>query len=132
MAAKRTKRSYARSDRMNQQLLEIISSAMISEVRDPRVQHVQITAVQVTQDMSHARVYYVLLQDERRKEAVQSALERLTGFMRGHVASELQIKHVPELVFKYDESIDRGRRMEGLLSEALSGTADQEEAGEEE
>ncbi len=125
--ARHNKRSYARADRINQQLLEVISSAMLSEVRDPRVQHVQITAVDTTPDLSYARVFYVLLQDQRRQEQAQEALEKLSGFMRKHVASELQIKHVPELSFKYDESIERGRRMEDLLQEALHGQADEEE-----
>ncbi len=117
--AKRSKRSYARADRINQQLLEVISAAMLTEVRDPRAREVQITAVEVTQDLSHARVYYVALREDPRQE-LQGVLERLAGFMRRHVAHELQIKHVPDLQFKYDESVERGRRMEELLSSVKS------------
>lgn len=112
---KRVKRSYARADRINQQLLEVISAAMLTEVRDPRAREVQITAVEVTQDLSHARVYYVPLREDPREE-LQGVLEKLAGFMRGHVARQLQIKHIPDLQFKFDESVERGRRMEQILS----------------
>lgn len=113
--ARRTKRSYSRADRINQQLLEVISAAMLTEVRDPRARDVQISAVEVTQDLSHARVYYVMLKEDPRDE-IQGVLERLAGFIRKHVAHQLQIKHVPDLQFKYDESVERGRRMEHILS----------------
>ena len=128
---KRSKRGYARADRLNQQLLEVIGRAMLTEVRDPRARAVQITAVEVTSDLSHARVFFVPLTGDHRPEELSGMLDGLAGFMRHHVATQLQIKHVPQLTFRYDASIERGRRMEGLLDEALAHTSDEAENEEE-
>jgi ribosome-binding factor A len=110
------KRAYQRTDRINQQLLEIISRQLLTEVRDPRVQGVQVTAVEASPDLRHAKVYYVLLDDERvDHEDVAEGLERASGFLRRQLGEQTSMKHIPQLVFHFDESIERGRRMEALF-----------------
>lgn len=110
------RRAYQRTDRVNQQLLEIISKQLLTEVRDPRVQGVQVTAVEASPDLRHAKVYYVFLDDEREDhEDVADGLDRAAGFLRRQVGEQTSMKHVPQLVFHFDESIDRGRRMEALF-----------------
>jgi len=110
------RRAYQRTDRVNQQLLEIISKQLLTEVRDPRVQGVQVTAVEASPDLRHAKVYYVFLDDERDDhEDVADGLDRAAGFLRRQVGEQTSMKHVPQLAFHYDESIDRGRRMEALF-----------------
>ena len=110
------KRAYQRTDRINQQLLEIISKQLLTEVRDPRVQGVLVTAVEASPDLRHAKVYYVLLDDERTDhEAVAQGLEKTSGFLRRQLGEQTSMKHIPQLVFHFDESIERGRRMEALF-----------------
>ena len=128
----KAKRSYARADRINQQLLEILAQSMLREVRDPRVQGVQLTAVEVSSDLSVARVYYIILTGGEPAVEVQRALERVSAFLRRQAAAALQIKHMPNLEFRYDESIERGRRMDALLDAVLpAASQDDEETGDE-
>lgn len=118
------RRDYDRLDRVNQQLLEVISGAMLTEVRDPRVQSVQITAVEASPDLRHAQVYYVLLEGldgETDPRRVADGLERISGFLRSQVGKRTRLKHTPQLEFRYDESIEHGRRIESLLAELPEG-----------
>lgn len=114
------RRSYDRTERVNQQLLEVISRTLLTEVRDPGVQKVQVTAVKVAPDLRHAIVYYVLMTEDAPEDGapkrVQKGLERIAGFMRAQIGDKTNLKHIPELDWRYDESIERGRRMEKLIS----------------
>lgn len=116
-----SKRGFKRSDRVAQQLHEVIASLLLSELDDPRVQQVQLTAVDISPDLSSARVFYVLL-DQRAPDArAQAGLERVEGYIRREIGQRLQLRIVPALTFIYDESIERGRRMDELLSNLDKG-----------
>ena len=110
------KRNFHRADRVGKQILESLSSLLVSEIRDPRAAATQITEVKVTRDVSIATVYYVSMDDEFYDPEMQQALEKAAGFLRRQLAHELQLRHMPQLKFEYDESIGTGRRMEELLS----------------
>lgn len=112
-----------RTDRVGQQIHQVIASLLLFDVEDPRLQNVQITGVEVTGDLRIANVYYVVIDREgpEPEDAVRSALERSTGFMRKKLSDRLRLKHTPELRFEYDESIERGRRIEELLEEVGAG-----------
>lgn len=118
------KRTWKRSDRVGQNMLEVLASLILLEVKDPRVSQVQLTAVDVSPDLSFARVFYVML-DRREADAdVQHGLERSSGFLRRELGVRLSIRHVPELRFVYDASVERGRRIDDLLS-TLTPAADE-------
>ena len=123
-------RGYQRVDRVNQQLLEMISRLVLAEVRDPRVKAAQITAVATSPDLHHARVFYVALEESADREALQEGLDRASGFVRRELGQRLAMRHVPQLQFIYDESIDRGRRIEQLLADV--SIPDRRESEEEE
>lgn len=111
-------RGFKRTDRLNSQLLEVLSQLFIFEVEDPRAKQVQLTAVDVSPDLSVAKVYYVTFGAEESAfdPAVQQTLERLTGFLRRLAGERLELRKLPELRFVYDESIANGRRIEQLLA----------------
>lgn len=109
------KRTSNRPERLAKQILQLVSGILIDDVRDPRVDDVQITDVEVTGDLRHAKVYYVLLDAHERDDDVQAALDGAAGFVRREIGPELRVRHVPDVTFVYDESIERGRRMEQLL-----------------
>lgn len=115
-------------------MLEVLASLILLEVKDPRVSQVQLTAVDVSPDLSFARVYYVMLDRREPDEDVQTGLERSSGFLRRELGVRLAIRHVPELRFVYDESVERGRRIDDLLStlkpSADGGSDDGEEPSE--
>ncbi len=116
---KRKKRSYERSERVGQQIHEILASLILSELQDPRTQDVQISGVEVTPDMRQARVFFLLLnsEDEREIELAGSGLNRACGFLRRALGDRMTIKHTPELTFEYDVSVKNARRIEELLEE---------------
>ncbi|SRR5690554_549005 len=112
------KRGFKRSERVSQQLYELLASNLLTAVSDPRVMDVQITHVDLTPNLRYARIYYVLFGDGDRgfDPEVQEALEGSLGLLKREVAAQLQLKYLPLMEFKYDESLERGRRIEDILS----------------
>lgn len=120
-----SKRGYPRSRRVAQQLHEVIATVLLTDVDDPRVQNVQVIDVEVAPDLKYATIYYVMLDQREPDPKVQEGLERVAGYLKREIGKRLELQFVPELTFKYDESVERGRRMEELLSDLDTG--DQEE-----
>lgn len=120
--AKSTSRSGRLADQIQRDLAELIRG----ELKDPRVDLVTITAVEVSADYSHARVFFTTLHGD---DAIGPALEGLRsagGFLRSRLARALRIRTVPELHFEYDESIQRGVRLSQLIDEAVGKSADED------
>lgn len=118
------KRSFQRTDRVNQQLLELISKTLLFEISDPRIEGVQLTAVECAPDLSFARVFYVL-GDDARAEQAQQGLERVMGFIRRHLSGQVHMRRVPELRFVIDSSMEKGQRIEILLANVTYADEDQ-------
>ena len=118
-------RGFSRSKRVAKQLHEVIATLLLTDVDDPRVQNVQVTDVDLTPDLKHAKVYYVMLDQREPDEEVQSGLDRSVGYLKHELGKRLELRDVPTLAFIYDEAVERGRRMEELLSDLDTG--DQEE-----
>ena len=107
-------RPYHRTDRLNRQLAEVLAKAVQRETREDILRLAIITGVEVTRDLSVARVYYQTMGGD--KEETAAAFERAAGFLRCRVGDQVRMRQTPELRFKYDESIDRGLRVETLLA----------------
>lgn len=109
-----------RSDRLGELIRQELSQLLLrGEIRDPRTRGAIISAVRVTDDLGQARVYVRLLGEasDAQKEDLVDALTRASGMLRRTLAPALRVKAVPTLTFFWDESIDRGVRMEQLLRE---------------
>ena len=91
--------------------------AVERRVRDPRVQGVTLTAVQVANDLAVAKGYYSILGDEEQRRVAQKGLENVAGFLRGEVGRLLHIRNAPQLRFYFDASLQQGNRIESLLRE---------------
>jgi ribosome-binding factor A len=87
------------------------------EVRDPRVGMVTITAVDVSPDLSHAKVFFTLL-EQKDKETTLQGLQRAAGYLRSELAHRIKLYTTPELRFVYDESIERGDHLSQLIERA--------------
>jgi ribosome-binding factor A len=74
-----------------------------------------VTAVKTSPDLRHARVYVSILGDEASRDQSLQALQTAHGFLQGRLASELTIKHTPQLTFHFDDSVERGMRISQLL-----------------
>lgn len=124
------KQDFDRTDRVSQKLHEILAKLILNEIRDPRLQGLEITDVDVSPDLKHAQVYWVLIQEageSARREAVEG-LEQAKGYLKREVGGRLDTKYTPDLDFRYDESLERGRRIEELLDEADTGEVSDDES----
>jgi ribosome-binding factor A len=106
-----------RMRRVDEAMREVLSDAITSEIKDPRVGFVTVTAVETSADLRHARVFVSVLGDDPRRQRSMDGLESAHGFLQRRVASELRLKNTPTLQFLYDDSLDRGLRIQELLDE---------------
>ena len=110
-----------RVDRIEEQLRIEISEILEREIQDPRVHFVTTTRIKVTPDLGHARVFVTVLgSDEERKKALQG-LRSAAHFVKRSLAKRLHhLRRVPELIFEYDESVEKDLRLEELLDQISS------------
>lgn len=101
-------------ERLGNIFVEAISKVIHEEVKDDDIKFVTITAVDVSSDLSYAKVYFTNLIDSER-EKVTKALNRASSFIRGKLFDIVQIRKMPELTFVYDESIEYGNKIEKII-----------------
>ena len=92
-----------------------LSELILSEVKDPRLGYVTITGCRVSKDLKLARVFVSVMGSEEERETSMETLGRAAPFLRSKLAGQLQTRHTPELVFDYDDSLERGARVSKLL-----------------
>lgn len=120
-----------RIERLNEQLKREITTIVREEVRDPRVGIVTITAVDVSADLSVARVYINVLGEDEVRRASLEGLHAAAPFIRTELGKQLHVRRAPELRFEIDRSLDYAMRIEQLLREALPEEGAADEAGAE-
>lgn len=101
-------------ERLGNIFVEAISKVIHEEVKDDDIKFVTITAVDISSDLSYAKVYFTNLIDNER-ETVTKALNRASGFIRGKLFDMVEIRKMPELTFVYDESIEYGNKIEKII-----------------
>ncbi len=105
----------ARMRRVDGALREVLGEAISKDLQDPRVGFVTVTAVKTSPDLRHAHVYVSVLGDEAARAGTLAGLQSAHGFLQARISQELRLKHTPELIFDYDESVDRGMRVTQLI-----------------
>lgn len=103
-----------KTERIADNIQKELSYILALEVRDEDIKFVTITDVQVTTDLSFAKVYFTVL-DDKKKESTLKALKEASGFLRRELSKRVDIRHIPELKFVYDESIDYGKNIENII-----------------
>ncbi|MBU6420528.1 MAG: 30S ribosome-binding factor RbfA [Gammaproteobacteria bacterium] len=111
-------REYPRKLRIGELLQRELAELILREVKDPRVQRVTVTAVDVAPDLSHARALISVLGAEAPQPEVVQALNHAAGFLRHELGRRLKLRSIPELRFSYDETLDRAARLEALIARA--------------
>jgi ribosome-binding factor A len=106
-----------RMRRVDEAMREVLSGAITSELKDPRVGFVTVTAVETSPDLRRARVYVSVLGNPGERRRSPQALAGAHGYLQRRVASELHIKNTPTLEFVYDDTAERSQRINELLSE---------------
>lgn len=107
---------------MNQIKLKRIASQIVREVSDilnnvarDRIMHtITITGCDVSSDLSYAKVYFTCVLDIDKKE-IEKELEEASGYVRKELADRIELRHIPKLVFKFDESVEYGNHIEDIL-----------------
>jgi ribosome-binding factor A len=117
----------SRMRRVDEAMRAVLSDAIATDIKDPRVGFVTVTGVKTSPDLRHARVYVSVLGDDAARTASMDGLRSAHGFLQRRLATELTLKHTPSLTFEYDGSVDRGMRITRLLAESAT---EQETAAE--
>jgi len=112
------KKKSGRPQKLGDLIQREVSDLIRLEVRDPRVGMITITSVDVSPDMTHAKVFFTVLEKDKLPETLEG-LKRSAGFLRAQLARRVQMYTTPELRFVYDESVERGDRLSRLIDDAL-------------
>ena len=120
-------KSFHRTDRVSAQLRRELGAIVHSAVREHGLPSVSVSDVEVTRDLAHAKVFVTALQAERSAEAVK-ALKTIAPELRYALGRAMKLRHVPELHFQYDDSVDRGERINNLLRDNPPVAADESDA----
>ena len=112
-------REFSRNQRLGNQLLRTLSELLRFETKDPRLEGVSLTSVDLTRDLSVAKVYFSTLNPDADPEPVQEGLNRASGFLRNQLGKAIKVRHVPELRFMHDDSAAISDKISRLIDEAV-------------
>jgi ribosome-binding factor A len=114
-----------RMRRVDEAMRAVLSDAIAKDLKDPRIGFVTVTGVKTSPDLRHARVYVSVLGGDPDREISLDGLRSAHGFLQRRLADELTLKHTPSLTFEYDDSVDRGMRINRLLADHRPPGGDQ-------
>lgn len=103
--------------RVNEAVREVVSQAIETDVKDPRLGFVTVTGVETTPDLRQARVYVSVLGDEAQRDASLEALRSSHGVLQQAVATRVRLKRTPKLEFLYDPTTDNALHINALLAD---------------
>ena len=119
-------REFNRSERVAGQIRRDLARLIQQEIKDPAVGFVSLSDVEVTRDLAHAKVFITVYDPEKAVDSLQ-ALRRAATFLRRRLGQELRLRHVPELHFLHDDSVEQGSHIDQLIERALSADKGSEE-----
>ena len=110
-----------RQEQLSDVIAEELSDLIRTRMKDPRIGFASITDVEVSADLRHAKVFVSVLGSAEEQRATLQGLEHAAGFLRHELAQRLNIRYTPEILFKLDQSIERGTRIIQLMNEIEHG-----------
>lgn len=115
-------KDYSRTQRIGDQMQRELSDLIRREIKDPRLGMVTITAVDVSRDLGHAKVYTTVMNLEGEEAIAQNIklLNEAAGFLRMQLGRAMKLRSVPQLHFHYDESVLRGTHLSALIDRAVA------------
>jgi ribosome-binding factor A len=106
-----------RQARLGSLIEQIVSELLLRQIKDPRVHGlVSVTRVEVSQDISHAKIFVSVMGSEEERRETMRALQHASGFIRSRLGEELTIRHVPDVQFVLDRSIEQGDQVLAILN----------------
>lgn len=115
-------REFTRSTRLAGQIQRVLNELLRFEVKDPRLDGVTVSDVDLSRDLSVARIYFAMLKPDADPEPALDALGKASGFLRGRLGREIKVRHVPELRFAHDDSVARGFHLSELIARSETGS----------
>jgi ribosome-binding factor A len=112
-------REFGREERVGTELHRELALLLRDEVRDPRLNQVTIQEVRVVRDLSHARVFFTLMDRDQAKN-VEKALNKAASFLRRRLGELVKLRTIPQLHFEYDHSLEHGLRLSSLIDKAVA------------
>ena len=104
-----------RTDRVGHLIQMELSQLILHRVKNPRLGFVTVTHVDVTPDLKSACVFYSVMGNEKARGESQAALEKAAGFLQKEIGAALQLRYTPKLIFRFDDSLDRGLEIDSVL-----------------
>jgi ribosome-binding factor A len=108
-------RPFTRSDRVGGLIMQEMAALLRKEISDPCLAQATITGVKVSPDLRSAKIYFTTSGTEGASQAALEGFSRARGFVKRELAQRLGLRYRPDLQFFYDDSIDRGARIEQLI-----------------
>jgi ribosome-binding factor A len=108
---------YKRSEKVGEAVHQIVTELLIKGLKDPRIGFITITGVKVSDDLHQATIYFSVIGDDAAKKSTEAGLNSARGFIRREMGRQLHMRYVPEIVFRYDTSLDQGNRIDSRLRE---------------
>lgn len=109
--------SGRRADRIGDQVLREIADLLMRKVKDPRVKGATLTGISMSNDLKHARVYYSVIGSEREILEAQAGLDSAKGYIKKEIGLRLELKYMPDILFRHDPSLATGEQMEKLFQQ---------------
>lgn len=108
-----------RAGRINEEMKKEISAIVMNGLKDPRITAmITITAVEVTSDLSYAKVFTSIFGTDQEKEDTLEGLKSSTGYVRRELGKRISIRKIPELIIVVDDTLDRGMHIDNLIKQA--------------
>ena len=108
---------YKRADRVSDLLREEIAGMLLREVKDPRIGFVTITDVEVSDDLRSAKVFFSMVGSEKELDRATKGLNSASGFIKRKLGKRLKMRYIPDIVFKFDRSLEYGSHIDSILND---------------
>jgi ribosome-binding factor A len=115
---------YNRAARVGDLILKELAEILLRKVKDPRLADITLTAVKVSPDLRHARIFYSLIGDGERKAEAVLGLQSATGFVKRELSKRLHLRRTPDIEFCLDSSLEYGSHIDRLLTELEGSNAE--------
>ncbi len=108
-----------RAQKAAEAIREVVSTSILREIKDPRVQHVTVTYVEVANDLRHAKVHVSVMGTDTEQEACLRGLQSAAGFLQSRLADRIDMRYTPRLKFLLDQGVKRSIEIATILREVL-------------
>jgi ribosome-binding factor A len=119
-----------RAQKVAEAIREVVSMAILTELKDPRVKDVTVTFVEVSSDLRHAKVHVSVMGDETRQQLSLRGLQSAAGFLQAKIASQVEMRYTPRLNFLLDQGVKRSIEIAQILREVLPPDEAQDDGAE--